>query len=266
MATIEVDAFVSASFGGASAGLGVRGTITRSGDNYVADNQNIGTSAEVVTIGDCATGVHAMLLKNADATNYVTLYQDGASAAKQIGKLYPGQFAFFFVANGVSIGAKASTAPCILEKVVFENVATASGGLSVYSPSAPSAGYSTAQITLTATVGSVAVAASATSTEAITGAGLLAPWACSDSGYTELWPDTALLAGGNNYGTVMAINTSVDDKATLADGGGSSVFGEASAFNGFVIMPQNHTTAEHSKAQGDGAVVNLLSVATRKTI
>lgn len=235
--------------------------MTRSGNNFLADNQNIGTSAEAVAMGDCAAGSQFVVVKNADATNYCTLYADGASGAKPLGKLYPGQFACFLLSETVTLGAKANTAGILLEKLIIEDVSV--GSLAVYNPQPPSAGYSTASVSVVATIGSSVLVFSASSTEAIASAGQLTSRGIVDLDSEPAWPDDKL-NGGNAFGTVMLLNPDATTPGQLLEVTSGAAYGTVPVNNGAAIIPFNDATQQtelYALTAHNEAVV-----ATRKTI
>lgn len=262
MATFDIDLYLTAAGDVGCAGLGVRGTMTRSGDNYVLDNQNIGTSAEAVTMGDCATGNHFVVLKNGDATNFVTLYGDGASGTKAIAKVYPGQFACFLLLNGVTIGAKADTAGIILEKLIIENVTV--GTLTTYNPQPPSAGYATAAVSVLATIGSTQINTSVSSTEAVTAAGAITAKPNTYSDWVTSWPDSTLTTG-NCFGTYMQVNSDPTDAGSIADNTVAVTFATVPGLNGFALIPFNHA-GQYNATSATAVTHNEAVVMTRKTI
>lgn len=265
MATFSIDVSFAANTDFGGCGLGVRGEVTRNGDNFVAENQNIGFSAaEAVTIGDVGAGTAFFYLRNADPTNVVILYSDGASGTKEIGRLSPGKAACGFAVTGVTFGAKALVAGCLLEKLVIENVGLSLGSLSMYAPSTPSAGTAVETVIITAQLGTASVAIVNTVTEAIASCGYLSHWTAVESGFTELWPDDDLNQG-TGYGTIMLLNRSVDETGLIAETAGTKQYGEAVPFNGFILIPIN-AAAITSAIQGDGSPVTVTSIATRKTL
>lgn len=72
--------------------------------------QAIGITDETLNLGDIAT-IGFILLRNLDATNYITVGSDGTLYPL---KLKPGEF-FLGRWNAAAIHAKANTAPCNLE-------------------------------------------------------------------------------------------------------------------------------------------------------
>jgi len=83
--------------------------ITQTGKHCICSVQNIGTTAEQLVIGDCAT-LGYLFVKNLDATNYVQLGLD-ASVTQIFAKLRPNEFCLV-PANQNAIYAKANTAAC----------------------------------------------------------------------------------------------------------------------------------------------------------
>jgi len=83
--------------------------ITQTGKHCICNVQNIGTSAEALVLGDCAT-MGYLFVKNVDPTNYVQLGLD--SGVTQIfAKLKPNEFCLV-PCNQNSIYAKSNTAAC----------------------------------------------------------------------------------------------------------------------------------------------------------
>ncbi len=82
--------------------------------------QTIGTVEEVVTHAEVSTeGV--TYLRNLDATNFVQFGPEDTGAMRIIGKLKPGEFAFFRMAPSVVLRAKADTAAVKLDVRVYED-------------------------------------------------------------------------------------------------------------------------------------------------
>lgn len=77
---------------------------------------DIGTTKETVSFGDGSPGV--VLIRNQDATNFVTFGDNSATAL--VGKISPGQLAIFEMASGATLALKADTAACKVE-VRFAN-------------------------------------------------------------------------------------------------------------------------------------------------
>ncbi len=83
--------------------------INQTGKHCICNVQNIGTSAEQLVFGDCAS-MGYLFVRNQDITNYVQLGID--SGVTQIfAKLKPGEFCLV-PCNQNAIYAKANTAAC----------------------------------------------------------------------------------------------------------------------------------------------------------
>lgn len=84
--------------------------------------QSIGFAApEVVDLGDVSTN-GVLYLRNLDDTNYVTFGpQSDAATIEVLGKLKPGEFAFFRLAPTIILWAQADTADCLLDVKLFED-------------------------------------------------------------------------------------------------------------------------------------------------
>lgn len=78
--------------------------------------QNIGTSDEVLNLGDLST-IGWVLLRNLDATNYIIVGSDGTLYPI---KLKAGEFTFCRW-NAAAIHAKANTASCNLEYTLISD-------------------------------------------------------------------------------------------------------------------------------------------------
>ncbi len=263
MGTIAIDIALAANTAFGSSGLGIRGIVTRNGENFVADNQTIGTSAELVTIGDVSTGICFFYFRNADTDpdNFVTLYSDGASGSKVLGKLFAGQAACGFGKAGMTIGAKADTVAVQLEKFVAEDVALAANALEVYTPSIPSSGTSFVSVSIQAVIGATTVSIANTATEMISTCGMLSDWLVSQSAYSAIWPASELI-GGVGYKTALIVNRSSATAGILAETAGTTTFGSVPAYSGFLLMPINAASVSCG-VEGSGADFDLASVITR---
>lgn len=93
--------------------------VTQTGNNYVAGVQNIGTSHELIVLGDVATpGITELL--NIDSTNYVEIGIVTGGVFYPLTKLMPGepqQFRFGTTAPY----AKANTGTVRLEYTIFDD-------------------------------------------------------------------------------------------------------------------------------------------------
>lgn len=73
---------------------------------------SISHSAPTVIVASSAASDTFVYVKNTDATNFVTLYNDAGDA---FGVLEPSEFAFYPVKNGVGLEIQADTAACVVE-------------------------------------------------------------------------------------------------------------------------------------------------------
>jgi hypothetical protein len=80
----------------------------------------IGTSEEVIATGDVST-LGWLILRNLDATNYITWGPESAGAMVPIGRLEPGEWAALRLEPGVTIRAQANTAQCKLDQRIYED-------------------------------------------------------------------------------------------------------------------------------------------------
>lgn len=86
------------------------------GSATISGTPSIGTSDEVLALGDVATNGY-LLLHNLNATNYIEFGSDGASYPN---RLNAGEFGVMRW-NGAAIHAKANTAACLLEYILISN-------------------------------------------------------------------------------------------------------------------------------------------------
>ena len=82
--------------------------------------QEIGTSEEIVDFGDVSTE-GLLFLRNLDDTNYIEFGPEDTGAMVAVGKLEPGEFAFFRVKPSVVLRAQADTAACLLQVLLLED-------------------------------------------------------------------------------------------------------------------------------------------------
>lgn len=87
------------------------------GSDYFVGTQTVGTSAELVNVGDVSS-IGYILVKNLDTTNYVSI-RNGASGADVI-DIPAGGVALFQFATGGVLYAIADTAACIVEFTIIE--------------------------------------------------------------------------------------------------------------------------------------------------
>ena len=72
---------------------------------------SVGTSEENISFGDM-TGPKYVYIQNLDSTNFVEFGKDDSSTMKELIKVPAGEIAFFPLADGETIRAKADTAAC----------------------------------------------------------------------------------------------------------------------------------------------------------
>ncbi len=82
--------------------------------------QSIGIADQVVTIGTMTNFGYAVL-RNLDATNFVTFGPESGGALVPFGKLKPGEIAIVRLKPGIVLRAQADTAPVKLDVRVYEN-------------------------------------------------------------------------------------------------------------------------------------------------
>ena len=82
-----------------------------------AGGQTVGTSHEVLDLGDVAAP-STCILRNSDAANYVEIGREIAAAFEPFARIRPGQIAILQPASGVTLYAKADTAPVTLNRFI----------------------------------------------------------------------------------------------------------------------------------------------------
>ena len=92
-------------------------SITISGDDYRKITQNIGTSAELLSFGDCTPGY--ILVVNDDSTNYIELATDNMMA-NIFAKITAGGMALFPNAASGTPYARANTSACDITLVAID--------------------------------------------------------------------------------------------------------------------------------------------------
>jgi hypothetical protein len=92
-------------------------SVTVTGNGISHNVQLIGTTAEVIAIGDVASAGYCALL-NIDATNFVEIGREDGGTFRAVVKLLPGEFALFRA--GATLYGKADTANCRVECFIFE--------------------------------------------------------------------------------------------------------------------------------------------------
>jgi hypothetical protein len=97
-------------------------TITLSGQGFASGIQAIGTSAEDLDIGDIgAANVGKVYLRNLDTTNFVTYGLNDSATLKAIGKLKPGEWAWFRIKPSAALMLQADTAACNVQYKLFRD-------------------------------------------------------------------------------------------------------------------------------------------------
>ena len=90
--------------------------VSVSSQRYIRNSQIVGTSREVLLLGDVTPGY--ALLHNCDTTNYIDVFPDGSGAA--VIRLNAGEVALFrFAASAPQV--QANTAACLLESLLINN-------------------------------------------------------------------------------------------------------------------------------------------------
>ena len=84
--------------------------VTQTGDDYTKKTQNIGTSAELVDLGDITGAPGQLVIKNLDATNFVEIGGDSGLTVFKL-KILAGE-ALLISPSSATIYAKADTAAC----------------------------------------------------------------------------------------------------------------------------------------------------------
>lgn len=106
--TVNAQLILNLAAGGSISGLAAI-TEVQTGSHGIENVQNIGTTAENITLGDCANAAF-ILIKNLDPTNYVEV--DSASAMTSFPqKIKPGGM-ILLSPETITIWAKANTAAC----------------------------------------------------------------------------------------------------------------------------------------------------------
>ena len=83
--------------------------------------QEIGTSPEVVDLGDVSTN-GILFLQNHDDTNYITYGpQSDAATIEVMNKLKPGEWAIMRLAPSIVLWAQADTDDCLLDVKLYED-------------------------------------------------------------------------------------------------------------------------------------------------
>ena len=91
-------------------------SITQTGDTFTWEIQSVGTSEEELAQGAELGTPGIMVVHNLDATNYVEI---GSTTGVYDIKLLAGEFAIYRH-NSATVYAKANTAACLVEYLLFE--------------------------------------------------------------------------------------------------------------------------------------------------
>jgi hypothetical protein len=103
---------------GATASFSANTRITMAGDDYMTGTQNIGTTAEVIALGDITGAPSQIAIKNLDATNFVEIGGDSGLTVFKL-KIRPGH-SQLFEPSAATIYAKADTAACRIQILAIE--------------------------------------------------------------------------------------------------------------------------------------------------
>ena len=101
---------------GASVIANESASVDISGNDVVSDTQNIGTSAETISLPSDVSGVGYLLVKNLDDSNYITL---GPTAEDDLVRVDAGEFAFFRIAV-LPVYVRADTAAVKIQKTFIK--------------------------------------------------------------------------------------------------------------------------------------------------
>lgn len=115
-ATLKIQVILGYTDGNTTVSKNLTKTLTLAGSNYTGLQQNIGTTEEQVAVVDVGT-VGVVFVYNDSDTNYVEV---GTATGAYTVKIGPKEF-YPFRVNGNSIYAKANTASCKCEFLVFPN-------------------------------------------------------------------------------------------------------------------------------------------------
>lgn len=110
---------LSAIKGGASVSLNASGSLDMTGDDMIQTTQVIGTTAELVDLGEI-TGTPAMIaIQNLDATNFVEIGGESGLTVFKL-KIPPLKATLFSPTSGI-LYAQADTAACRIMVVAAES-------------------------------------------------------------------------------------------------------------------------------------------------
>lgn len=103
---------------GATASFSASKRIDMAGDDYLTGTQLIGTSAEVVALGEITGAPGAIAIKNLDAANFIEIGGDSGLTVFKI-KIRPGQSALF-EPSAATLYALANTASVRIQILAIE--------------------------------------------------------------------------------------------------------------------------------------------------
>jgi hypothetical protein len=109
---------VSATKGGATVTIDSRERFDMAGADMTQATQNIGTTAETLSLGDITGAPRQLAIKNLDATNFVEIGGDSGLTVFKL-KIRPLDCAVFEPSSG-TVYAKADTASCLVQFVAIE--------------------------------------------------------------------------------------------------------------------------------------------------
>lgn len=246
MSTVNVNLAVAANTLRGIAGIGLRGTLTMAGNNYLVDNQNIGTSNEPITMGD-VTGDNALcILRNEDSTNFITVFTDNGNTY-QATKLLPGQFCVIFkTTDEATLYARADAATCLLSKVILESVTVAS--LAQYVPAFPGLGKFKARFALSCVLDGNPVSVLREVEENCAVAGLVNKTVGAEFANLIYESDYGLVGGtADEWGWVCVVNpnTTSGVATVLATDNLNERFSFVPLKNGFVLLPVNAAATQN---------------------
>lgn len=104
--------------GGAEVSINSRQKFTMTGDDMFQATQVIGTSSELVNLGDITGAPRQLVVKNLDSTNFIEIGGDSGLTVFSL-KVRPNDCQVFEPTSG-TVYAKANTASCRIQVVAFE--------------------------------------------------------------------------------------------------------------------------------------------------
>lgn len=117
---VTIAVSLSASKGGAIVNPGTKTKqLTMAGSNMLQNTVSVGTSSELLSLGDISGAPSAVMITNLDATNYVLISgETGFTAVMQM-KLLAGE-TVLIKPLAATLYAKANTAACLIQVVAVE--------------------------------------------------------------------------------------------------------------------------------------------------